>query len=67
MKCEIHLSGRPEDFRPKFDKLSAEDQAWLFEKKRLGEGDRFLSMDLEEVIRFLTIFNEIEKIYFEVR
>lgn len=63
MKCEIRL----EDSRPKIDKLSAEDQDWLFRKKKPKEGDRFLSMDLEEVIRFLTMLNEIEEIYFEVR
>lgn len=69
MKCEVHLVGNEEDFGPKFDKLKPEDQDWLFVKKKPEgtKGKKHHLMDLEEVIRFLTMFNEIEKIYFEVR
>jgi hypothetical protein len=66
MKCKVHLVGSAEDFGPKFDKLKPEDRDWFFRMKK-PIGKKHLSMNLEEVIRFLTMFNEIEKIYFEVR
>lgn len=66
MKCKVHLCGDLEDFQPKFEKLRSEDQKWVlnFDKPR---GQDHFKMNLSEVIRFLTMFDDIETIYFEVR
>ncbi len=66
MKCKVHLEGSLEDFKPKFDKLRPEDQEWIFGLKK-PKRQNHLKMELDEVIRFLTMFNEVEKIYFEVK
>jgi hypothetical protein len=66
MKCKIHLVGSLEDFKPKFDKLKDEDFNWIMGLDK-PKGQNHFKMDLDEVIRFLTMFNEIERIFFEVR
>ncbi len=67
MKATIHLLGHAEDFRPKFDKMSPDDLAWLEAKIGKKRKPDVVSMDLEEVTKLLTMFNNVEKIYFEVR
>lgn len=66
MKCKIHLCGELEDFAPKFDKLKPEDYDWIMNFGKEDKAKHF-KMNLEEVTRFLTMFNEIEEIFFEVR
>lgn len=66
MKCEIHLCGELEDFEPKFDKLKPEDYDWIMDFPS-PKGQKHFKMNLEEVIRFLKMFNEVEEIFFEVR
>ena len=65
MKVIIHLVGSAEDFGPKIDKLQPEDRVWL-DAKFLGKKHRKLVMNLDEIIKFLTMFNKVEQIYFEV-
>jgi hypothetical protein len=66
LKCTLRLHGEPEDFLPKFDKLKPEDADWFFGLEK-QKGYKHLRMNLEEAIRFLTMFNEIEEIVFEVK
>jgi len=63
----INLKGGEADFIPKIEQMSPEDQKWLAAKHEGRTKTRAIEMDLPEVIRLLTAFNEIEKIYFEVR
>jgi hypothetical protein len=65
MKCKIRLYGDVEDIEPKFRKFKPEDQEWILDFPK-PDGEPF-RMNLAEVIRFLTMFNEVEEIYFEVR
>ena len=67
MLVVINLKGSEADFIPKIEKMRQEDQKWLAAKHEERKRDRHIEMDLPEVIRLLTAFNEIEKIYFEVR
>lgn len=65
MKCKIRMCGTLEDFAPKFDKLKPEDYKWIMDFPT-PKKQRHFKMNLEEVIRFLTMLDEVEKIYFEV-
>jgi hypothetical protein len=65
MKCKVHLCGSLEDFKPKFDKLKPKDQDWILNYPK-PDGEPF-KMNLSDAVRLLTMFNEVEKIYFEVR
>jgi|GEM_PF-5826472 len=67
MLVKIKIVGSAGDLIPKIEKMSPEDREWLdkkFQEKPKGEP---MQMDLPEAIRLLTAFNEVEKIYFEVR
>lgn len=69
MLVKIKLVGSKEYFQQITDELSYEDQLWL-EMKYMQSRERetfFLEMDLAEVVRLLTAFNDIEKVSFEVR
>mgnify|MGYP000926886151 CR=1 FL=1 len=69
MLVKIKLVGSKEYFQQITDELSYEDQVWL-EMKYMQSRERevgFLEMDLAEVVRLLTAFNDIEKVSFEVR
>jgi hypothetical protein len=69
MLVKIKLVGSKEYFQQITDKLGYEDQLWL-EMKYMQSRERetfFLEMDLAEVVRLLTAFNDIEKVSFEVR
>ena len=69
MLVKIKLVGSKEYFQQITDKLGYEDQLWL-EMKYMQSRERetfFLEMDLAEVVRLLTAFNDIDKVSFEVR
>lgn len=67
MLVVINLKGCEADFIPKIEQMSPEDQRWLTAKHEGRTKTKAIEMDLPEVIRLLTAFNEVEKIYFEVR
>jgi hypothetical protein len=67
MLVKVTFQGRGEDLTPRLDRMSHADQRWvcdLFEKTQEKEP---LRMNLDELMRLLTLFNDQERIYFEVR
>lgn len=67
MLVKINLVGAKSDFIPKIEQMSQEDQRWMAAKYEGRAKAKAIEMDLSEVIRLLTAFNNIEKIYFEIR
>jgi len=67
MLVKIRFHGSKADVLPKIEKLERDDCLWIIKKFREKQKDGPLKMNLSEVIRLLTAFNNIEKIYFEVR
>jgi len=66
MLIEIVFKCRGDDICPKVKKFSPDDQEW-FKQKCLSEGPSPIQMNLAEVARMLTAFDNVEKIHFEVR
>jgi hypothetical protein len=67
MRCGIVLIGNADDFGPKIDKLRSEDRAWLDRIFKRDGKKKSLAMSFEEGIKFLTMFNDVETIKFEVK
>jgi len=66
MLIKIKFECRGEDLEPKVSKFSPEDRAWFIEKASEADNEHPLKMNLAEVVRMLTAFDNVERIYFEV-
>jgi hypothetical protein len=67
MLVKINIKGSKAELIPKIEKMSGDDCLWMVKKLRDKPQGAPIEMDLPEVIRLLTAFNKVEKIYFEVR
>ena len=67
MLIEISFQCYYEDLKPKVAKFSESDRQW-FEKKAISTpSNKPLKMNLDEAVRMLTAFDQVEEITFKVR
>lgn len=67
MLVKIKIVGNAEDLIPKIDRMTPETREWLDKKHQEKPKGEPMKMNLSEVTKLLTAFNEAERIYFEVR
>ena len=67
MLIEISFQCHSEDIKPKVAKFSEADKQWFTEKALSKDLDKPLKMNLDEAVRMLTAFDQVEEITFKVR